>query len=81
MGMCSCVFNYTCNAISEHIHLFWAFSFYFFFRLTWSFSCMFQTDAYDAAIKSCRMVLDVQPENVKALFRTGKVSVYTGKIQ
>ena len=42
---------------------------------------MFQTDAYDAAIKSCRMVLDVQPENVKALFRTGKVSVYTGKIQ
>lgn len=27
------------------------------------------------------MVLDVQPENVKALFRTGKVSVYTGKMQ
>ncbi|XP_022330048.2 peptidyl-prolyl cis-trans isomerase FKBP8-like isoform X2 [Crassostrea virginica] len=35
-------------------------------------ACQLKTDAYDAAIKSCRMVLDVQPENVKALFRTGK---------
>uniref|UniRef100_K1PHA7 peptidylprolyl isomerase n=2 Tax=Magallana gigas TaxID=29159 RepID=K1PHA7_MAGGI len=35
-------------------------------------ACQLKTDAYDAAIKSCRMVLDVQPDNVKALFRTGK---------
>ncbi|XP_056020499.1 peptidyl-prolyl cis-trans isomerase FKBP8-like [Ostrea edulis] len=35
-------------------------------------ACQLKTDAYDAAINSCRMVLDVQPDNVKALFRTGK---------
>ena len=31
MGMCSCVFNYMCNAISDHIHLFCVFSFLFLF--------------------------------------------------
>lgn len=35
-------------------------------------ACQLKTDAHDAAIKSCKMVLDVQPNNVKALFRTGK---------
>ncbi|XP_061191968.1 peptidyl-prolyl cis-trans isomerase FKBP8-like [Saccostrea echinata] len=35
-------------------------------------ACQLKTNAHDAAIKSCLNVLDVQPENVKALFRTGK---------
>jgi len=35
---------------------------------------LFQVEAYDAAILSCLSVLDLQPENVKALFRLGKVS-------
>lgn len=33
----------------------------------------FQADYYDAAIKSCEGVLKHHPENVKALFRMGKV--------
>jgi FK506-binding protein 8 len=33
-----------------------------------------QVEAWDAAIKSCDEVLKTQPENVKALFRKGKVN-------
>lgn len=30
-------------------------------------------DHYEAALKSCNLVLEHQPENIKALFRKGKV--------
>lgn len=32
-------------------------------------------DHYDAALKSCVLALAHQPENIKALFRMGKVQV------
>lgn len=31
-------------------------------------------DHFEAALKSCNMVLEQQPENIKALFRKGKVT-------
>lgn len=31
-------------------------------------------DHFEAALKSCNMVLEQQPENIKALFRRGKVT-------
>ena len=38
--------------------------------------CMvWQMEAYDVAIKSCESVLREEPQNTKALFRKGKVSV------
>lgn len=40
-------------------------------------ACQLKVEAYDAAIKSCLCVLDLQPDNVKALFRIGKA--YTAK--
>lgn len=40
-------------------------------------ACQLKVEAYDAAILSCLSVLDLQPENVKALFRLGKA--YTAK--
>lgn len=35
--------------------------------------CFCQIKAYSAAEKSCSQVLQVDPDNVKALFRKGKV--------
>jgi hypothetical protein len=35
-----------------------------------------QVDAFDAAIKSADEVLRIQSENVKALFRKGKVNEF-----
>ncbi len=35
--------------------------------------CFFQIKAFTAAEKSCSQVLQVDPDNVKALFRKGKV--------
>ncbi|KAM4809463.1 peptidyl-prolyl cis-trans isomerase FKBP8 [Rhinophrynus dorsalis] len=35
-------------------------------------------DHYEAALKSCNMVLDHQPDNIKALFRKGKVLAQQG---
>ena len=32
--------------------------------------------AYDAALASVRYVLDCEPDNVKALFRKGKVTTF-----
>ena len=37
-------------------------------------------DHYDAALKSCVAALAHQPDNIKALFRMGKVSSGTGCI-
>ena len=38
--------------------------------------CMvLQMEAYDVAIKSCESVLREEPQNTKALFRKGKVSL------
>ena len=34
-----------------------------------------QMEAYDVAIKSCESVLREEPQNTKALFRKGKVSL------
>ncbi|XP_053321691.1 peptidyl-prolyl cis-trans isomerase FKBP8 [Spea bombifrons] len=36
-------------------------------------------DHYEAALKSCNMVLEHQPENIKALFRKGKVLTHQGE--
>lgn len=36
-------------------------------------------DHFEAALKSCSMVLEQQPENIKALFRKGKVLVQQGE--
>ncbi|KAM4052936.1 peptidyl-prolyl cis-trans isomerase FKBP8 [Anomaloglossus baeobatrachus] len=36
-------------------------------------------DHFEAALKSCNMVLDQQPENIKALFRKGKVLAQQGE--
>lgn len=36
-------------------------------------------DHFEAALKSCNMVLEQQPENIKALFRKGKVLAQTGE--
>ncbi|NP_001088346.1 FKBP prolyl isomerase 8 L homeolog isoform X1 [Xenopus laevis] len=36
-------------------------------------------DHYEAALKSCNMVLEHQPENIKALFRKGKVLAQQGE--
>ncbi|XP_040273569.1 peptidyl-prolyl cis-trans isomerase FKBP8 [Bufo bufo] len=36
-------------------------------------------DHYEAALKSCNMVLEQQPENIKALFRKGKVLAQQGE--
>ncbi|XP_053558936.1 peptidyl-prolyl cis-trans isomerase FKBP8 [Bombina bombina] len=36
-------------------------------------------DHYEAALKSCNMVLENQPENIKALFRKGKVLAQQGE--
>ncbi|XP_076009618.1 peptidyl-prolyl cis-trans isomerase FKBP8 [Genypterus blacodes] len=36
-------------------------------------------DHYDAALKSCVMALAIQPENIKALFRMGKVLALKGE--
>jgi len=39
---------------------------------------LFQIKAYPAAEKSCSQVLQVDPDNVKALFRKGKVLAASG---
>lgn len=36
-------------------------------------------DHYEAALKSCNLVLEQQPENIKALFRKGKVLAQQGE--
>ncbi|XP_020669929.3 peptidyl-prolyl cis-trans isomerase FKBP8 [Pogona vitticeps] len=36
-------------------------------------------DHYDAALRSCNQVLDQQPDNIKALFRKGKVLAQQGE--
>lgn len=41
-------------------------------------ACQLKVEAYDAAMKSCQAVLDLQPENVKALFRLGKAHTAKG---
>ena len=41
-------------------------------------ACQLKVEAYDAAIISCLSVLDLQPENVKALFRLGKAHTAKG---
>lgn len=33
-------------------------------------------DHYEAALKSCNQVLELQPDNIKALFRKGKVRAF-----
>ncbi|XP_038073276.1 peptidyl-prolyl cis-trans isomerase FKBP8-like isoform X1 [Patiria miniata] len=38
-------------------------------------------DAYDPALKSCSNALDIEPENVKALFRKGKVLASQGEYE
>jgi len=43
----------------------------------YSMYMLFQMEAYDVAIKSCESVLREEPQNTKALFRKGKVSVDT----
>ena len=42
--------------------------------INYDYLCHCQVEAPNAALKSCNAVLDLQPKNVKALFRKGKVS-------
>ncbi|KAK3098112.1 hypothetical protein FSP39_016207 [Pinctada imbricata] len=42
-------------------------------------ACQLKTGIFDAAKTSCRSVLDVQPDNVKALFRMGKACAGKGE--
>ncbi|XP_070543033.1 peptidyl-prolyl cis-trans isomerase FKBP8-like [Ptychodera flava] len=44
-------------------------------------ACQLKVEAYDAALKSCMSVLSVEPDNVKALFRKGKVLAYKGETE
>ncbi|XP_077989023.1 peptidyl-prolyl cis-trans isomerase FKBP8-like [Glandiceps talaboti] len=44
-------------------------------------ACQLKVEAYDAALMSCNSVLNVEPDNVKALFRKAKVLACKGEIE